>query len=155
MFALRYNLSSTSGDSSSNSNAIESLLLSHIPLRIMILLMEEIDLVSCDDGSLPLGIESYDVDSVETDIYFPSRIACLFNTRAFHVDVIVQDCRIVKNSPFCSFTTRSGYHQKDRKPSQNDKTEHGMEKTVQNQGQSPKMPKSESILKNQQSSGSE
>ncbi|GJZ25292.1 hypothetical protein Tco_0562751 [Tanacetum coccineum] len=45
----------------------------------------------------------------------------------------------------------SGYHQKDRKPSQNDKTEHGMEKTVQNQGQSPKMSKSESILKNQQS----
>ncbi|GJS86613.1 MAK10-like protein [Tanacetum coccineum] len=35
----------------------------------------------------------------------------------------------------------SGYHQKDRKPSQNDKTEHGMEKTVQNQGQSPKIPK--------------
>ncbi|GJR76793.1 hypothetical protein Tco_0089158 [Tanacetum coccineum] len=32
---------------------------------------------------------------------------------------------------------RSGYQQKDRKPSQNDKTEHGMEKTVQNQGQSP------------------
>ncbi|GJW84476.1 hypothetical protein Tco_0157621 [Tanacetum coccineum] len=39
----------------------------------------------------------------------------------------------------------SGYQQKDRNPSQNDKTEHGMEKTVQNQGQSPKMPKSESI----------
>ncbi|GJV11798.1 hypothetical protein Tco_1353339 [Tanacetum coccineum] len=36
----------------------------------------------------------------------------------------------------------NGYQQKDRKPSQNDKTEHGMEKTVQNQGQSPKMPKS-------------
>ncbi|GKG08501.1 hypothetical protein Tco_0334333, partial [Tanacetum coccineum] len=35
----------------------------------------------------------------------------------------------------------SGYQQKD-------KTEHGMEKTMQNQGQSPKMPKSESILKN-------
>ncbi|GJZ28495.1 hypothetical protein Tco_0573142 [Tanacetum coccineum] len=49
----------------------------------------------------------------------------------------------------------SGYQQKDRKPSQNDKTEHGMEKTVQNQGQSPKMPKSESILKNQQSTGAE
>ncbi|GJY78667.1 ribonuclease H-like domain-containing protein [Tanacetum coccineum] len=44
----------------------------------------------------------------------------------------------------------SGYQQKDRKPSQNDKTEHGMEKTMQNQGQSPKMPKSESIQKNQQ-----
>ncbi|GJT40024.1 putative ribonuclease H-like domain-containing protein [Tanacetum coccineum] len=48
----------------------------------------------------------------------------------------------------------SGYQQKDRKPSQNDKTEHGMEKTVQNQGQSPKMSKSESILKNQQSNRS-
>ncbi|GJY73261.1 hypothetical protein Tco_0477692 [Tanacetum coccineum] len=48
----------------------------------------------------------------------------------------------------------SGYQQKDRKPSQNDKTEHGMEKTVQNQSQSPKMPKSESILKNQQSNRS-
>ncbi|GJU01342.1 reverse transcriptase domain-containing protein [Tanacetum coccineum] len=43
----------------------------------------------------------------------------------------------------------SGYHQKDRKPSQNDKTEHGMEKTVQNQGQSPKMPKSEHYSTNQ------
>ncbi|GJT59894.1 hypothetical protein Tco_1003427 [Tanacetum coccineum] len=43
----------------------------------------------------------------------------------------------------------SGYQQKGRKPSQNDKTEHGMEKTVQNQGQSPKMPKkSKSIQKN-------
>ncbi|GJY03140.1 hypothetical protein Tco_0361292 [Tanacetum coccineum] len=36
---------------------------------------------------------------------------------------------------------RSGYQQKDRKPSQNDKTEHGMEKTVQNQGQSQKNAK--------------
>ncbi|GJV88322.1 reverse transcriptase domain-containing protein [Tanacetum coccineum] len=51
-------------------------------------------------------------------------------------------------------TKRSGYQQKDRKPSQNDKTEHGMEKTVKNQGQSPKMPKSESIQKNQQSNRS-
>ncbi|GJT50414.1 hypothetical protein Tco_0976571 [Tanacetum coccineum] len=51
-------------------------------------------------------------------------------------------------NPFCTRVqeTGSGYQQKDRKPSQNDKTEHGMEKTVQNQGQSPKMPKSESIL---------
>ncbi|GKF12515.1 hypothetical protein Tco_0050441, partial [Tanacetum coccineum] len=49
---------------------------------------------------------------------------------------------------------RSGYHQKDRKPSQNDKTEHGMEKTVQNQGQSPKKSKSKSIQKNQQSNRS-
>ncbi|GJS42951.1 retrovirus-related pol polyprotein from transposon TNT 1-94 [Tanacetum coccineum] len=46
----------------------------------------------------------------------------------------------------------SGYQQKDRKPSQNDKTEHGMEKTVQNQGQSPKkMQSAESIKTNKQS----
>ncbi|GKA68312.1 hypothetical protein Tco_0768229 [Tanacetum coccineum] len=44
-------------------------------------------------------------------------------------------------------TIGSGYQQKDKKTSQNDKTEHGMEKTVQNQGQSPKMPKSESKVK--------
>ncbi|GJW32123.1 hypothetical protein Tco_0052155 [Tanacetum coccineum] len=56
-----------------------------------------------------------------------------------------------KLPPFYQPRARSGYQQKDRKPSQNDKTEHGMEKTVQNQGQSPKMPKSESIQKNQQS----
>ncbi|GJU46110.1 reverse transcriptase domain-containing protein [Tanacetum coccineum] len=63
----------------------------------------------------------------------------------------LQDC---EDSSVLSFHQRSGYQQKDRKPSQNDKTEHGMEKTVQNQGQSPKMPKSESILKNQQSNRS-
>ncbi|GJW52684.1 retrovirus-related pol polyprotein from transposon TNT 1-94 [Tanacetum coccineum] len=39
----------------------------------------------------------------------------------------------------------SGYHQKDRKPSQNDKTEHGMEKTVQNQGQSNRQVKDNKI----------
>ncbi|GKG26535.1 hypothetical protein Tco_0402238, partial [Tanacetum coccineum] len=43
---------------------------------------------------------------------------------------------------------------KKTEKSQNDKTEHGMEKTVQNQGQSPKMPKSESKQKNQQSNRS-
>ncbi|GKD86741.1 reverse transcriptase domain-containing protein [Tanacetum coccineum] len=61
---------------------------------------------------------------------------------------------------FDRFTIRqvprgSGYHQKDRKPSQNDKTEHGMEKTVQNQSQSPKKSKSKSIQKNQQSNQSQ
>ncbi|GKA98840.1 hypothetical protein Tco_0826777, partial [Tanacetum coccineum] len=30
----------------------------------------------------------------------------------------------------------SGYHQKDRKPSQNDKTEHGMEKTAKSRPKS-------------------
>ncbi|GJS69177.1 hypothetical protein Tco_0702018 [Tanacetum coccineum] len=42
----------------------------------------------------------------------------------------------------------SGYHQKDRKPSQNDKTEHGMERDCANEkARVPKMSKSESILK--------
>ncbi|GJS94287.1 hypothetical protein Tco_0801255 [Tanacetum coccineum] len=43
---------------------------------------------------------------------------------------------------------------KRQKISKNDKTEHGMEKTVQNQGQSPKMPKSSQYLMNQQSNRS-
>ncbi|GJT47535.1 hypothetical protein Tco_0956250 [Tanacetum coccineum] len=55
---------------------------------------------------------------------------------------------LIQSFHACKQEEGSGYQQKDRKPSQNDKTEHGMEKTVQNQGQSPKMPKSESILKN-------
>ncbi|GJY78214.1 hypothetical protein Tco_0484015 [Tanacetum coccineum] len=117
-------------------NAIESLppiLIS--PLRIMISLMEEIELFSADEGSIPPGIESDDVDSVDDD------------TSIYSYRVRIFDC------PDCD-DLRSGYQQKDRKPSQNDKTEHGMEKTVQNQGQSPKMPKSESILKNQQSNRS-
>ncbi|GKD41237.1 hypothetical protein Tco_1261444 [Tanacetum coccineum] len=62
--------------------------------------------------------------------------------------------RLKEDLESSTWRRRSGYHQKDRKPSQNDKTEHGMEKTVQNQGQSPKMPKSESIQKNQQSNRS-
>ncbi|GJW45801.1 reverse transcriptase domain-containing protein [Tanacetum coccineum] len=44
-------------------------------------------------------------------------------------------------------------NKKTRKTQPHDKRD-GMEKTVQNQGQSPKMPKSESILKNQQSNRS-
>ncbi|GKF29396.1 hypothetical protein Tco_0095738 [Tanacetum coccineum] len=43
---------------------------------------------------------------------------------------------------------------KTENQAENDKTEHGMEKTVQNQDQSPKMPKSESKQKNQQSNQS-
>ncbi|GJU94151.1 reverse transcriptase domain-containing protein [Tanacetum coccineum] len=50
-------------------------------------------------------------------------------------------------------TIGSGYHQKDRKPSQNDKTEHEMEKTVQNQGQSPKTAKSDSYTEGSESNG--
>ncbi|GJT87541.1 hypothetical protein Tco_1069258 [Tanacetum coccineum] len=60
---------------------------------------------------------------------------------------VITDINVNKlHQPWRSFATvinkclsgkRSGYQQKDRKPSQNDKTEHGMEKTVQNQGQSP------------------
>ncbi|GJV01314.1 hypothetical protein Tco_1334883 [Tanacetum coccineum] len=47
-------------------------------------------------------------------------------------------CGISETSTISSANIKhqgSGYQQKDRKPSQNDKTEHGMEKTVQNQRQ--------------------
>ncbi|GJU43918.1 hypothetical protein Tco_1201184 [Tanacetum coccineum] len=77
--------------------------------------------------------------------------AWLGSTEYFLIKSIVCRSRILRraSSSFVPrYLIRSGYHQKSRKPSQNDKTEHGMEKTVQNQGQSPKMSKSESILKN-------
>ncbi|GKE84582.1 hypothetical protein Tco_1558324, partial [Tanacetum coccineum] len=67
---------------------------------------------------------------------------------AMELDVSIEDNQLFDGVMQSKGVIRSGYQQKDRKPSQNDKTEHGMEKTVQNQGQSPKMPKSESILKN-------
>ncbi|GJV94459.1 hypothetical protein Tco_1546036 [Tanacetum coccineum] len=69
-------------------------------------------------------------------------------------------CTALPNLPrhqfpaFMKVFSGSGYQQKDRKPSQNDKTEHGMEKTVKNQGQRPKKSKSKSIQKNQQSNRS-
>ncbi|GJW37843.1 hypothetical protein Tco_0060763, partial [Tanacetum coccineum] len=50
-----------------NSNAIESLPPSHIPVTDNDSLMEEIDLFLADDGSIPPGIESDDVDSVDDD----------------------------------------------------------------------------------------
>ncbi|GJS69958.1 putative reverse transcriptase domain-containing protein [Tanacetum coccineum] len=50
-----------------NSNDIESLPPSHIPVADNDSLMEEIDLFLADDGSIPPGIESDDVDSVDDD----------------------------------------------------------------------------------------
>ncbi|GJS90177.1 reverse transcriptase domain-containing protein [Tanacetum coccineum] len=56
-----------------NSNAIESLPPSHIPVADNDSLMEEIDLFLADDGSIPPGIESDDDDSVDDDtsIFLP------------------------------------------------------------------------------------
>ncbi|GJV76274.1 hypothetical protein Tco_1507858 [Tanacetum coccineum] len=50
--------------------------------------------------------------------------------------------------PSVMLPPRSGYQQKDRKPSQNDKTDMEWKRTVQNQAKGPKMSKSESILMN-------
>ncbi|GJZ14184.1 hypothetical protein Tco_0549414 [Tanacetum coccineum] len=44
-------------------------------------------------------------------------------------------------------SARSGYHRKDRKPSQNDKLSMNGKDCAKIQGQSPKIPKSESITK--------
>ncbi|GJS09085.1 hypothetical protein Tco_1531964 [Tanacetum coccineum] len=145
---------------------------SHIPVAVMILLWRR--LLFLDDARLiPPGIESDDVDSVDDDtsIFLPefesfyvdypnsgnstidvvediqvecAKIDWSVPIPCFHVVVIVQIARIVKTLSICLSSRGSGYKQKDRKPSQNDKTEHGMEKTVQNQGQRPIMPKSES-----------
>ncbi|GJV45571.1 hypothetical protein Tco_1430107 [Tanacetum coccineum] len=82
-----------------------------------------------------------------------SKIRCFYTSQSTK-NLARESLIIVKTSRRRCSRVRSGYQQKDRKPIQNDKTEHGMEKTVQNQGQSPKMPKSESIQKNQQSNRS-
>ncbi|GJT23314.1 hypothetical protein Tco_0893251 [Tanacetum coccineum] len=66
----------------------------------------------------------------DNDFSYGRRLTCFL----LMTDQYTRIARIVK-------TLRSGYQQKDRKPSQNDKSEHGMEKTVQNQGQSPKNAK--------------
>ncbi|GKB78930.1 integrase, catalytic region, zinc finger, CCHC-type containing protein [Tanacetum coccineum] len=98
--------------------------------------------------------------NIDREIALEKKIKQLDNINSMNSSDPTPSCRstkveVPKKLPKVSMVnTRSGYHQKDRKPSQNDKTEHGMEKTVQNQGQSPKMPKSESILKNQQSNRS-
>ncbi|GJS00341.1 hypothetical protein Tco_0316849 [Tanacetum coccineum] len=68
-----------------NSNAIESLPPSHIPVADNDSLMEEIDLFLADDGSIPPGIESDDVDSVENILLFPFRVRivlCLIITNS-------------------------------------------------------------------------
>ncbi|GJU61797.1 hypothetical protein Tco_1243632, partial [Tanacetum coccineum] len=64
-----------------NSNAIESLPPSHIPVADNDSLMEEIDLFFADDGSIPPGIESDDVDSVDDDTSIS-----LPEFESFHVD---------------------------------------------------------------------
>ncbi|GJV27989.1 retrovirus-related pol polyprotein from transposon TNT 1-94 [Tanacetum coccineum] len=93
-------------------------------------------------------LTDYKFDFNEIPLYYNSKCAIAFSCNT------VQHSRRSISLFDIILLKRSGYHQKDRKPSQNDKTEHGMEKTVQNQGQSPKMPKSESIQKNQQSNRS-
>ncbi|GJU71753.1 hypothetical protein Tco_1263158 [Tanacetum coccineum] len=75
----------------------------------------------------------------------------ILSTKSHAVDIMEQGlkrCVVISHSASNEWGFKlnvlhlgSGYHQKGRKPSQNDKTEHGMEKTVQNQGQSPKNAK--------------
>ncbi|GJZ01753.1 cytochrome P450 CYP749A22-like protein [Tanacetum coccineum] len=58
---------------------------------------------------------------------------------------VAEDYHVAAINAIEAFVIRSGYQQKDRKPSQNDKTEHGMEKTVQKKSRpKSKMSKSES-----------
>ncbi|GJU82646.1 reverse transcriptase domain-containing protein [Tanacetum coccineum] len=66
---------------------------------------------------------------------FPNRMTPLPAFKHYRICTIFSVVSWIIYGPENS-TNGSGYQQKDRKPSQNDKTEHGMEKTVQNQGQS-------------------
>ncbi|GKC85991.1 vinorine synthase-like protein [Tanacetum coccineum] len=131
-------------ESKMNSNDVKSLAIRHgIPLDLhpcaqtegwIIDLLPD-DMIACAVRSVNRGVSS----PLRKDLAKVLAVRC--SRRPF-----------LELEPTC--VEGSGYQQKDRKPSQNDKTEHGMEKTVQNQGQSPKMPKSESIQKNQQSNRS-
>ncbi|GJZ97120.1 hypothetical protein Tco_0669454 [Tanacetum coccineum] len=60
----------------------------------------------------------------------------------FHEIQYYVDCPDCEGSRALSFVIHqeSGYQQKDRKPSQNDKLEHGMEKTVPKSGKTPLPP---------------
>ncbi|GJW21110.1 hypothetical protein Tco_0031732 [Tanacetum coccineum] len=125
-------------------------------------------LVSCDgsgydwsdqaeEGPTNFALMAYSFISSNSEVSNNSNCSssCLENVKILKEqnEQLLKDFRTSKSNAI-DYKTGSEYHQKDRKPSQNDKTEHGMEKTVQNQGQSPKMSKSESILKNQQSNRS-
>ncbi|GJY74815.1 hypothetical protein Tco_0479246 [Tanacetum coccineum] len=103
-------------------------------------------------------MHAYDAIPPLTIVPPSTMLSPMFNPQEFFLPEELLPLKKRGRDQSSSFTfallIRSGYQQKDRKPSQNDKTEHGMEKTVQNQGQSPKMPKSESILMNQQSNRS-
>ncbi|GKF12784.1 hypothetical protein Tco_0050710, partial [Tanacetum coccineum] len=59
-----------------NSNAIESLPPSHIPVADNDSLMEEIDLFLADDGSIPPGIESDDVNSSQKSPLIDQKCCC-------------------------------------------------------------------------------
>ncbi|GKB60753.1 hypothetical protein Tco_0916939 [Tanacetum coccineum] len=107
---------------------------------------EEIDIFSRPDDSIPPGIEiDFDseediIDNLLNDDPIPEYECLTFDMEP---DMPVINNVYELNEDECFDPGGgSGYQQKDRKPSQNDKTEHRMEKTVQNQGQSPKMPKS-------------
>ncbi|GJS72446.1 hypothetical protein Tco_0705287 [Tanacetum coccineum] len=65
--ALRYLLSSTSGRLFKPILMLSILSSISFPVAVMYSLMEEIDLFLADDGSIPPGIESDDVDSVDDD----------------------------------------------------------------------------------------
>ncbi|GJZ53030.1 hypothetical protein Tco_0607915 [Tanacetum coccineum] len=90
-----------------------------------------------DDDEIFVDVASSEKNeqSTNTSTNLGFRYTCYFLNG--HINFIITHLNI--------YVTRLNWKwisSKDRKPSQNDKTEHGMEKTVQNQGQSPKMPKS-------------
>ncbi|GJV11180.1 reverse transcriptase domain-containing protein [Tanacetum coccineum] len=96
-------------------SVIESLPISPILVEDSEPTQEEIDILLVPDNLIPPGVE--DADSEDEVNEFP-------DFGSFMVQNLWKD----KAIPTISIDG-SGYHQKDRKPSQNDKTEHGMETT--------------------------
>ncbi|GJQ90554.1 reverse transcriptase domain-containing protein [Tanacetum coccineum] len=130
-----------------NSNAIiESLPPSHIPVADNDSLMEEIDLFLADDGSIPPGIESDDVDSVDDDTSIS-----LPEFESFYVDYPNSGNSTIdmwwKTSPIARIgrTLRKWISSKRQKTKPNDITGawHGKD-CGKNQGQSDEFVQSES-----------
>ncbi|GJU47227.1 putative reverse transcriptase domain-containing protein [Tanacetum coccineum] len=81
-------------------------------------------IVSGDSPWLFLGKRSANIPSLNCLSFFDVIVFGLASTH-----FVMCSTAIAKNFKFPG-AIGSGYHQKDRKPSQNDKTEHGMEKTI-------------------------
>ncbi|GJS26444.1 hypothetical protein Tco_0487064 [Tanacetum coccineum] len=108
-----------------------------------VLLLQEFDFKVIDTkGAENLAADHLSrLENPYENVNDPKEINESFPLETLNMVTFRGDSRTPWFADFANYHAGSGYQQKDRKPSQNDKTEHGMEKTVQNQGQKSKNTK--------------